>query len=358
MAHIRASDGAIQPLRDHLDQVSAIAERVGDKIGLGLLGKLVGQVHDLGKYSQEFQDYILSANDLSDVYSAEEVAELRGLIDHSTLGARLLWNGAGSELPARRAICQLMAISAATHHSCAMDCLTPDGEDRFTARMNKELPHVGDLEEVSAIREEVESLLSSGELDDEAALMVKRLSYGCNTRTTAFFKLGLLTRMLTSILIDADRLNTADSGSPNLAIMRKNGAYPGWTDLIGQFEDKLKSFDADTAINKIRRDVSERCLAESARPTGVYQLTVPTGGGKTLSAMRFALHHAEKRGLERIVYVAPYISIVDQAASSIRGMFQDDVVLEHHSNIADNTCQPACNSDPPLASNLDPSPRA
>jgi CRISPR-associated endonuclease/helicase Cas3 len=140
-------------------------------------------------------------------------------------------------------------------------------------------------------------------------------------------------------LIDADRTDTADFANGAAAALRQHGRYTEWGVLADLLERKLTGFSSDSPIDRLRGQVSESCLSASVRPRGTYLLTVPTGGGKTLASLRFALNHASKWEMDRVIYVSPYTSIIDQNADVVRGVLEPEgtefasVVLEHHSNL-------------------------
>lgn len=155
------------------------------------------------------------------------------------------------------------------------------------------------------------------------------------------FKTGLLVRFLFSCLIDADRINTADFESPEAAAKRLNGKYSEWNLLIDRLEAHLQGFTHQYPIDGFRRRISDQCSQSAARDKGLFTLTVPTGGGKTLASLRFALRHALRHEMDRVIYVIPFTSIIDQNADVVRkilepsadGVEQGSVVLEHHSNL-------------------------
>jgi len=159
--------------------------------------------------------------------------------------------------------------------------------------------------------------------------------------TAAQFQLGLLARFLFSALIDADRQDTADSEKPKTARYRQLGNYRSWSKLIERLENRYNTFETKNHVDEIRKEVSIHCLHAAKQPNGLFTLTVPTGGGKTLASLRFALHHAKKYGMDRIIYVIPFTTIIDQNAQVVREILEpkecleDDgkIVLEHHSNI-------------------------
>ena len=110
------------------------------------------------------------------------------------------------------------------------------------------------------------------------------------------------------------------------ARQRHLGTYEAWELLIQRLELHIGSFPAIHPIDGLRRDISDHCLNASGRPIGIYSLTVPTGGGKTLASLRFALHHDKQHGLDRIIYVTPFTSIIDQNAEVIRLILDPAVV--------------------------------
>ena len=147
------------------------------------------------------------------------------------------------------------------------------------------------------------------------------------------FYLGCLTRFLFSCLIDADRINSSDFEREAQKEVRRLTEKPDWQMAIDQVEAKLAGFQNRYPIDEIRRRISSDCLKRAVDSQGIYTLTVPTGGGKTLASLRYALHHAQKHNLDRIIYIIPYTSIIDQNAQAVREILGEDWVLEHHSNL-------------------------
>jgi CRISPR-associated endonuclease/helicase Cas3 len=144
---------------------------------------------------------------------------------------------------------------------------------------------------------------------------------------------ALWMRLLFSCLVDADFLDTEEFLNPAKAAAR--GSYPVPESLLTQFQHYMKTKQenvADTIVNRIRAEVLHQCIEKASEPPAIYTLTVPTGGGKTLSSMAFALHHAVKYGKQRIIYVIPYTSIIEQNAEQFRTIF-GDAVIEHQSNL-------------------------
>jgi CRISPR-associated endonuclease/helicase Cas3 len=346
IAHVR-KDGVCQTLAEHLLEVSELAERFAAKIGLGPAGALMGLAHDLGKYSEEFQLYLRSATGLleQDVDSDYVDPEgRRGKIDHSTAGAQALWDVFSSRGEVPGVLGQFLAICVASHHSGLIDCVAIDGRDQFSRRMAKrdDLVHRREawLKLDAVVAERWSHLIRNQEVIPEFREIVGRICKTARSTTAIEFEMGMLARFLFSCLIDADRVSTADFESPSAANRRLNGGCPEWASLAARLEEELAGFDCASKINRLRRTVSDCCLEAAGRGKGAFTLTVPTGGGKTLASLRFALHHAAREGMERVVYVIPYTSIIDQNAEEVRkilepkGVDAGTVVLEHHSNLA------------------------
>jgi len=347
MAHCREKDGEIQSLVDHLEEVSKKAGRFASKVGLKEQGELIGLLHDIGKASQEFEQYIKSAVGLinPDEDDYVDAAGLRGKVDHSTAGAQLVYNKIDKNGNEAMFVAQVLSLCIASHHSGLIDCISPEGIDAYSKRMGKreEKAHVNEV--IGKLSDEAKALiitrLQSKELLQNLIDKFKALKATNDSKETLIFKWGLLVRFLFSCLIDTDRLNTADFEAPALAKLRNDGGYEDWPVLIKRLNKKLEDFDSE-GINAVRQKISQACYDFFDKPKGLYQLTVPTGGGKTLASLRFALHHADKHKMDRIIYVLPYTTIIDQNADEIRkileekdkkGKYLNRVVLEHHSNL-------------------------
>ncbi len=343
LAHI--GESGKQTLREHLLGVAKRARAHAAKLDLPAAGELIGLLHDLGKSSDIFQSYLSSFHAGSAI---EPQDELRGKLDHSTAGAQcIVRNLPGGEVDGGLPgiLAQLLALCIASHHSGLIDCLLPGGEDDLTRRLRKDdnvTRYPEAWESVNGeVRARVEALLRGPELLAELKAKVAAVCKRTSSGPERDVQLGLLVRLLFSCLVDADRTDTADFERPHTAAWRHGGKFVSWAILRHRLEAGLAALASGGApeINAIRRAISDECLAAAARPGGAYTLTVPTGGGKTLAALRFGLAHAEHRGLERVIFVSPYISIVDQNAGVARGMLEPEgvpyasVVLEHHSNL-------------------------
>ena len=348
IAHIRSSDRKIQTVEKHLYEVSEIASELAEKAGSREAGALLGLMHDFGKYSSEFQNYIKSAkgeiNPDEDDYI--DARGMKGKIDHSSAGAQWIWHELKDERLGGASLCaQILALCVASHHSGLIDCLKPEGGNSFITRMNKEdeKTHLRECKDKAptGILESAKLLTSETLLRDMCQHLRQFTSnnqHGQNiSEKIKYFYIGFWARFLFSCLIDADRINSADFETPKNKQYRHNSNV-NWQIAIHRTEIFLADLPVRNPIDIIRRDISEKCKKRAIDQQGLYTLTVPTGGGKTFTSLRFALHHAKKHQLDRIIYVIPYTSIIDQNATEIRRTIEreDDPrpwILEHHSNL-------------------------
>lgn len=347
-----------QALHEHLNNVAGLAKGYAEKIGMGEYGELLGLLHDFGKYSTEFQKYITDAIKKGDPqFDPDEDEEFedptgkKGKIDHSTAGAQFLYCKNGSS-NAHKILAQLLSLCLVSHHSGLINCLTTDNNgtwDSYSKRLSKNDSKTH-MAECAAnidkyIQKRIEDLLDSKtftkSFEDFCRQIVLKSPEATPISTVAQFQLGLLVRFLFSAIIDADRQDTADSDKPKTVEYRQQGNYRSWKELTERLENKYQIFETKNRVDEIRKDVSEHCLQAAQRPKGLFTLTVPTGGGKTLASLRFALSHAGRHGMDRIIYVIPFTSIIDQNAQAVREILEPKavpedigkIVLEHHSNI-------------------------
>lgn len=354
LAHVRTSD-TVQPLQAHLSAVGEQARINAAKIGLGAQAELIGLLHDVGKYSGAFQAYLKSAAGILNQDADEEYVDadrLKGRIDHSTAGSQLLWRELARRGPLERIVAQILSLCIASHHSGLIDCLStgPEstGDDVFSRRMQKDDGRTYLTEawrKVDApVRARIEVLLADTALITDVRAVLARIVLASPGRTdtglVAQQQIGLLVRFLFSCLIDADRLDTATFEHPRSNRHRPGGKYVAWETLAGRLERRLAAFAPREPIGQLRQDISQHCRDGATRKRGMYTLTVPTGGGKTLASLRFALHHAALHEMDRVIYVIPFTSIIDQNAEVVRAILEADdtasrgrIVLEHHSNL-------------------------
>jgi len=335
VARYRETDGSPQSLKDHLERTSTLASTFASKLGMPAFGELCGLLHDLGKYSDAFQQYLKSAagkiDPDDDAYV--DAKGKRGKIDHSSAGAQYVWTQSTNKDAVAQLTGQILALCIASHHSGLIDCLAPDGTDSYSKRMCKPVTSSYLDEVVLKMDDEIcgkaKTLLNESCLTDELLVSCKALVADNPSTLIREFRLGLMVRLLFSALIDADRLDSAG---------REPVVQTLWGPLIESYESHLAQFAVRNHVDGIRCEISSTCLQFSKREKGLFQLSVPTGGGKTLASLRFALHHAQRHKIDRIIYVVPYTSIIDQNAREVRNIFEPAgssnlIVLEHHSNL-------------------------
>ncbi len=354
IAHHRKSDGANQSLEQHLLGVARMSCLYAKKLNLENQGELIGLLHDLGKYSQAFQSYIKSAVGLLNQDEDEEFVDavgLKGKIDHSTAGAQMIWKELSQQGQLGQIVGQIISLCIASHHSGLIDCLSSDtnslGEDIFGRRMNKvdmrthlqEARVKADASILSRVKELTGKPDMLQAIQAALAKIVRAAPIKDDKSIVAQQQIGLLVRFLFSCLIDADRVDSADFENPKAAKLRMHGRYTEWNILCDRLEEHLAGLKPSKPIDYLRCDISSHCQNAASRGKGTYTLTVPTGGGKTLASLRFALHHAKEHKMDRIIYVIPFTSIIDQNAEVVRKILEPDgtepgrVVLEHHSNL-------------------------
>ncbi|HEY0199389.1 MAG TPA: CRISPR-associated endonuclease Cas3'' [Rhodanobacter sp.] len=297
-----------QPLYEHLTRVGELAANHAEQFGAPLLARLAGVLHDLGKYTREFQLRLCGEF---------------GKMDHATWGARIACERYGP-------LGRLLAYGIAGHHAglangkdgiargALHDRLTNPPEHALLPQWQDELslPLLGQL------------TLPEGFTPHKERLV---------------FQQSMLGRMLFSCLVDADFLDTENfyRGVGGLASQRSD-ARPTLEQLRERLDQRLGNFSREGEVNVLRGEILAHVRLQAAQDPGLFSLTVPTGGGKTLASLAFALDHAIRHGLRRVIFVIPFTSIVEQNAAVFRDAFGDlgDVaVLEHHSAFVDNPDQ-------------------
>ena len=296
-----------QTLSEHITNTADLAENFAGVFGCGNTAYLAGLLHDFGKYTQAFQDYLERS------LRGEDVT--RGEVIHALQGAKFV-----TEKIKNPVIADIIGNIIATHHGGLFDSIT-DGERTLSIKTNKSENKLHYAEAIQAFNPKI----SEAEIETEILTFCKKSQA---EKLHPHFMLHLLTKAVYSCVVDADRCDSAG--------MKLNNTIPNWAKLIQQLENYLESFPDESGIDKVRKCISEQCQQTGGRQQGVYTLSVPTGGGKTLSSLRFALEHAQKHNLKRIIYVIPYLSILDQTAAKMHEVFSDDsgeLIFEHHSNI-------------------------
>ena len=297
-------------------------------------------MHDFGKYSQKFQNYIRRVNNVGFNFDQDDEDSFKGG-DHSTAGAQWVYRELrkfGAAQGIGELFGQMLGLCIASHHGEGLiDCLDGEGNPKWIERFNKtnELTHLAECERNAneAVQQKAKELVGENLIRSLLNAVKPILSDQATNNKIKEFYLGCLTRFLFSCLIDADRINSSDFEREAQKEVRRLTEKTDWQTAIDQLEAKLAGFENRYPIDEIRRRISDDCLKRAADSQGIYTLTVPTGGGKTLASLRYALHHAQKHNLDRIIYIIPYTSIIDQNAQAVREILSKDWVLEHHSNL-------------------------
>ena len=345
IAHVRKADGQPQSLQTHLIETAEIAKLLAAKLDLDQAGELLGLMHDFGKYSQDFQEYIKSVTGINP--DADDYVLPNGKkIDHSTAGTQWVYRELrkfGAAQGIGELFGQMLGLCIASHHGEGLiDCLDDEGNAVWKKRFEKddELTHLAECEQNAdeAVQQKARELVGENLIRSLLKAVKPILSDPASNDKIKEFYLGCLTRFLFSCLIDADRINSSDFEREAQKEVRRLTEKTNWQTAIDKLEAKLAGFENRPAeeikpIDEIRRKISDDCLKRASDSQGIYTLTVPTGGGKTLASLRYALHHAQKHHLDRIIYIIPYTSIIDQNAQAVREILGGDWVLEHHSNL-------------------------
>lgn len=333
-AHIRRDGLKEQPMGAHLLRVGNLMKEDAARIGLSSLAYLIGVLHDLGKCSKDFADY------LDWCHKHSEDNSRKGTVDHSSAGGQFLMQRYGRRGDSALLTVHIAALVIFSHHTGLMNYLGEDGVSDFLRRMEKiDVPEV----DLSYYFTHVLSEADIDKLFEEAvcefsALDVKIISYAAEGSEMYYFVWGMVHKLLLSMLVDADRLDSAEFelGEARERVWDTSAI---WKDFSDKLEQKLAGFTLPSEpkakeIAHLRQKISEDCLKSAQALPGIYRLCVPTGGGKTLASMRFALQHAQIYQKKRIIVVIPYTSIIDQNVKEIRDIFHmDDAILEHHSNV-------------------------
>lgn len=338
LAHIKKNTSgtiiASQSVSEHCRNTAKYAAVALEPVGLSTAGGIAGLLHDLGKYSSQFQAYI------------KDGIGTRGMVNHTFSGVHLLleryFQAEAEDFSS--VVSEFLALAVGGHHGL-FDVVDSDGKSGFQHRLTKK--GIGYEE---AAENFFRFCISQDELDQQFQVAQQELTpvleHICAMtgeeadderydQETAFY-FGLLARLLLSAVIEGDRRDTA--------IFKDGVVFPSarsgeeleqlWSTLLTQTEEKLNTLPFKTPIDQARHTISSQCRQAAEQPGGVLRLNVPTGGGKTLSSLRFALAHAHRHRKQRIIFTSPLLSILDQNAKEIRKYIQNDsLILEHHSNL-------------------------
>jgi len=287
-------------LEDHLQAVAEMAAGYARFFCAEDWASIAGRWHDLGKGTLSWQAYLRQANDVTDEFATFYT----GHPVHAIVGAQKLYDSS-------KEAGKLLAYCIAGHHG-GLSNWNDEESMALKVRLGKTCSKI----DIPITDPVFPSLPFSPEKD----------RFG--------FQLQFFVRMLFSCLVDADYLDTEASLSNEKSTWRSG--YPSLLELSERFAINFNILrnkaDSTTVVNQHREKVLDDCMKSAEFNPGLFSLTVPTGGGKTLASLAFALAHAKKHGKRRIIYVIPFTSIIEQNAQVFRKMLGDDAILEHHCN--------------------------
>ena len=294
IAHL--NDEHTQTLKDHLCGTAELAGHFAGRFGKSDWGYACGMLHDIGKYSLAFQDKIKNNSNRQ--------------VDHSTAGAKACFEKGG--------MYSFMSYCIAGHHSGLPDYGSSSDPGNAPTLQGRKKKHI---EDCGAYKSEIH------------IPEIKTLPFDPQNSPDPDFSLSVFIRMLYSCLVDADFLDTEyfmkegqtqrEAGEePSVLLEKLKKHVAGW----------LLNEDTET-VNGRRTEILRHCFECGHKERGIFQLTVPTGGGKTIASLAFALQHAVKNQMDRVIYVIPYTSIIEQNAAVFRKILGEQNVLENHYNV-------------------------
>lgn len=337
LAHVAEKNEKIieQSLYEHSIHTAGYAAESLKSMGLYHTAYLAGLLHDCGKATLKYNQY------LRDAFDGKEV--LRGSVNHSFAGCIYILEKYHSDYAPEqkweRMTSEIISYAISAHHGL-FDCADLDGTNGFKHRLNKERKELCYEE---AIDNFLKYIVDEQTIDDyfKKAIVEVRVFWGKVVQTyrdtKGYFQASLLIRIVLSAVIDGDRRDTYEfMNQKRLCQCEK----VEWSECLRYMEEKIAGFDFSTELNQVRTAISQQCRKAAENSSGVYRLNVPTGGGKTLAALRYALAHAEKYRKKRIIFVIPLLSVLDQNVKVIREYLPDSTyLLEHHSNVVHGTEQ-------------------
>ncbi|MCI8598482.1 MAG: CRISPR-associated helicase Cas3' [Lachnospiraceae bacterium] len=334
LAHFKkennSEDFTIQPISAHLKNTASLTGQICPLPELNSIAWLTAILHDSGKYRPAVQEYF------SRIMREESVR--RGEANHSSAGGWLI-----DQLTSHPILSQMIQVAIYSHHGLC-DCIShKDGKLLIEERLKQEENHRDVPERFYAWTDKEQVLKTCREAErDFKGLLDGMVQFEQNQKSknqygNKQFFLGMYERILMSLLIDADWVDTASfmQGNENLYHIRSQEELQTiWQTSQENLENYLKKLKKESRLDGYRSEISDACREAGERESRLYRLTVPTGAGKTLSSLRFALAQAVKYKKRHIIYVAPFNSILEQNTDEIRNALGDpELVLEYHSNV-------------------------
>jgi len=291
LAHITEKNGIRkeQSLYEHSFHTAEYASESLKNVGFYHMAYMAGLLHDMGKATRKFNNY------LEDAYAGKPV--VRGSVNHTFAGVIYLLENYHKESSTSidRLTAEVISYAVGAHHGL-FDCVDLNGKNGFIYRLNKDKDELCYEEALRNFEEQVADEYEIGKLFKKASIEFesfyrKLVTDFRKSSQKIFFQIGLLARLLLSAVIYGDRKDTGEFMNGFSCIDEKSVV---WQMEKSYFEQKLTKFDMKSELNQVRNNISEQCLRFAEREAGIYRLNVPTGGGKTLCTLRYALAHAEK----------------------------------------------------------------
>ena len=337
LAHITSIEGVRvnQTISEHSRSAAVYAGQALESVGLYHVGYFAALIHDMGKAKEEYAEYLEKA------CCNEKV--IRGSVNHTFAAVKFVLGRyyAVAKSAYDALTCEIIAIAVGSHHGL-FDIDDPtevsnkngleyrvkydEDEIAYKESLNNFLNEVADLDELDNLFEAACS---------EIKIIAKKIEkhkeeYKANGMFTQY---GYLARLVTSAVMEGDRRDTAEFlNGKTLPFFDANKKF--WEKQLLQMDKKIEALSNEAPINSARKYISDACHNFGKRPTGIYRLTVPTGSGKTLSSLRYALTHAAEYGKKRIIFIIPLLSVLEQNAKEIHKYLDaEEMILEHHSNV-------------------------
>lgn len=339
-AHIRiehmdnSSIEHIQPAWRHCRNTARFASWALSPISLSDTAYLSGLLHDCGKFTCAFESYLRKA--------AHGEKVIRGSVNHTFVGVRyLLRNHHSPQITTSDIVSELLAYAVGAHHGL-FDLARGHDTSGFAHRLQASPDLLYEQEALNnfwmecSTPEEIQQLFLRS-TDELAATFQTLMSLSQSQEEHVPFYMGLLSRLILSAVIQGDRRDTAEfmtQTSQPFFPQCGNTNLDTWSASLAYMEQKLGEFPQESPIQLARNRISELCLHMGTSDRGLYSLNVPTGSGKTLSSLRFALAHSKHQNMQRIFFIMPLLSIIEQNSDVIREFVGNpSLVLEHHSNV-------------------------
>lgn len=333
----------------HSKNTAAYTAQIMQLIGLYNTGYLTGILHDMGKLTDKFKIYIEKSS------RGEKV--VKGSVNHTFAGVIFLFEKYYNKFTDIKDItCEIIAYAVGAHHGL-FDCISSNGADGFNHRVLKDKNELCYDEALQnyflECTSEVELNMLFENAADEIQSFINRVMSSCDNRSSFSYFIGMVERLLLSALIEGDRRDTVEFMTGIEKSNFSDDMKQVWTERLFCIEEKIKEFNTDTEINKARCKISDICKGFAKNQTGIYRLTVPTGSGKTLSSLRYALAHSAKYNKKTIFFVVPLLSVIEQNAKEIKKYIgKNELVLEHHSNVVkEESCFDELNINEMIAEN-------